>query len=90
MRGISASTICMNKKGDTEPVAYLFMRGWGGMLKGGMVWNLEKLRNLRVPFPVPIVAFPTYNLKVGAVEDEFLLSKFVFCFSTELEFSLEG
>jgi len=25
--GISASTICMNKKGDTEPVAYLFMRG---------------------------------------------------------------
>eukprot|EP00434_Breviolum_minutum_P044620 symbB.v1.2.039877.t1/scaffold6846.1/size15074/1 len=34
--GISASTICMNKKGDTEPVAYLFMRGWGGMLKGGM------------------------------------------------------
>lgn len=25
--GISASTICMNKKGDSEPVAYLFMRG---------------------------------------------------------------
>lgn len=25
--GIAASTICMNKKGDPEPVAYLFMRG---------------------------------------------------------------
>ena len=27
LAGIAASHMCMNKKGDSEPVAYLFMRG---------------------------------------------------------------